>query len=113
MSFSQRRIFLLFRKKLNEDIKIAFTGLREGEKLYEELLNDSEVSKVTHHPKIKIASVKQVSYMKVDEQIEYFDHLLVKSSENDLVSHLKLMVPEYISNASRFGALDKMDSMVN
>lgn len=108
-----KRMIQLSGKKLNEDIKIAFTGLREGEKLYEELLNDSEISKVTHHPKIKIASVKQVSYMKVDEQIEYFDHLLVKSSENDLVSHLKLMVPEYISNASRFGALDKMDSMVN
>ena len=108
-----KRMIQLSGKKLDEDIKIAFTGLREGEKLYEELLNDSEVTKVTHHPKIKIASVKQDSYMKIDEQIEYFDDLLVKSSENDLVSHLKLMVPEYISNASRFGALDKMDSMVN
>src|SRR5690606_7823250 len=84
-----KRMIQLSGKKLNEDIKIAFTGLREGEKLYEELLNDSEVSKVTHHPKIKIAKVRQVPYLRIDGQIELLENLVGKGSENEIVSHIK------------------------
>lgn len=77
--------------------------------MYEELLNDSEEVKITHHPKIKIANVNQVSYLKIDGQIELFDTIMQKGNENELVRHIKLIVPEYISNASRFQVLDRMN----
>lgn len=104
-----KRMIQLSGKKFDEDIKIVFTGLRDGEKLYEELLNDSEEVKITHHPKIKIAKVRQVPYLKIDGQIELFEKILLKGSENELVSHIKALVPEFISNASRFQVLDRMN----
>ena len=104
-----KRMIQLSGQKLDEDIKIVFTGLREGEKLFEELLNNSEEVKITHHPKIKIAKVRQVSYLKIAGQIELFEKMLVKGNENELVGHLKHLVPEYISNASRFEVLDRMN----
>ena len=96
-------------KKLGEDIEVIFTGLREGEKLYEELLNDFETVKITHHPKIKIAQVLPASFNKIDGQIELFIELIAKNSENELVSHLKVIVPEFISNSSRFEILDRLN----
>jgi FlaA1/EpsC-like NDP-sugar epimerase len=104
-----KRMIQLSGKKLDEDIKIVFTGLRDGEKLYEELLNDTEEVKITHHPKIKIAKVQQVSYLKIDSQIELFEKIIQKGSENELVGHIKAVVPEYISNSSRFQVLDRMN----
>jgi FlaA1/EpsC-like NDP-sugar epimerase len=96
-------------KKEGSDIKIVFTGLREGEKLFEELLNDTEVIKFTHHPKIKIAQVAPVHFFKIEGQIELFESLIGKNSENDLVFHLKSMIPEYKSNSSRFEVLDRLN----
>lgn len=96
-------------KKFNEDIKIVYSGLRDGEKLYEELLNDSETVKITHHPKIKIAAVPYSSYNKIEGQIDLFQDMIEKGTENDLVSHLKNIVPEFISNSSRFEVLDRMN----
>ncbi|MCH6236637.1 polysaccharide biosynthesis protein [Cognataquiflexum rubidum] len=96
-------------KKVGEDIKIVYSGLREGEKLFEELLNDSEVVKFTHHPKIKIAQVSSVHFYKIEGQIEIFESLIGKNSENDLVFHLKSMIPEYKSNSSRFEVLDRLN----
>jgi len=96
-------------KKVGEDIEVVFSGLREGEKLYEELLNDFETVKITHHPKIKIAQVLPSSYHKIDGQIELFIDLVTKNSENELVSHLKVIVPEFISNSSRFEVLDRLN----
>lgn len=96
-------------KKVDEDIKIVFSGLREGEKLFEELLNDFETVKITHHPKIKIAQVLPSAYHKIDGQIDLFQNLIAKNSENELVSHLKTIVPEFISNSSRFEVLDRMN----
>jgi FlaA1/EpsC-like NDP-sugar epimerase len=104
-----KKMIQLSGKKLEEDIKIVFTGLREGEKLYEELLNDFETVKITHHPKIKIAQVAPSSYHKIDGQIELFLDLIHKNSENELVGHLKVIVPEYISNQSRFEVLDRLN----
>lgn len=96
-------------KKVDEDIKVVFSGLREGEKLFEELLNDFETVKITHHPKIKIAQVHPSSYHKIHSQIELFTDLINHNSENELVGHLKVMVPEFISNSSRFEVLDRMN----
>ena len=104
-----KKMIQLSGMKLDEDIKIVYSGLREGEKLYEELLNDSETVKITHHPKIKIAQVAPSSYHKIDGQIDLFLDLINKGSENDLVRHLKVIVPEYISNSSRFEVLDRMN----
>ena len=104
-----KRMIQLSGKKLDEDIKIVFSGLREGEKLYEELLNDSEEVKITHHPKIKIAKVRQVPYLRIDGQIELLENLVAKGSENEIVSHIKGLVPEYISKASRFEVLDRLN----
>lgn len=104
-----KKMIQLSGKKVDQDIKISFSGLREGEKLYEELLNDFETVKITHHPKIKIAQVLPAAYHKIDGQIEIFQDLIHKNSENELVSHLKVIVPEFISNSSRFEVLDRLN----
>ncbi|MCS5489103.1 polysaccharide biosynthesis protein [Algoriphagus limi] len=104
-----KKMIQLSGKKEEEDIKITFTGLREGEKLYEELLNDFETVKITHHPKIKIAQVLPSAYHKIDGQVELFQSIVLKNSENELVGHLKTIVPEFISNSSRFEVLDRMN----
>ncbi|TDQ19353.1 FlaA1/EpsC-like NDP-sugar epimerase [Algoriphagus boseongensis] len=104
-----KKMIQLSGKKVDQDIKIVFSGLREGEKLYEELLNDFETVKITHHPKIKIAQVLPSSYHRIDGQIELFQELVNKNNETDLVRHLKSLVPEYISNSSRFEVLDRMN----
>lgn len=104
-----KKMIKLSGKKVDVDIKIRFSGLREGEKLYEELLNDFETVKITHHPKIKIAQVMPSSYHRIDGQIELFQELIGKGTETDLVRHLKALVPEYISNSSRFEVLDRMN----
>ncbi|WP_194778159.1 polysaccharide biosynthesis protein [Pararhodonellum marinum] len=104
-----KKMIQLSGKMLDRDIKIVFTGLRDGEKLYEELLNDEEQVKVTHHPKIKIAKLSCGSYERVDTQILIFHDILRRNSETDLVRHIKTLVPEYISNSSRFEVLDRMN----
>lgn len=104
-----KKMIQLSGKKVDHDIKIVFSGLREGEKLFEELLNDFETVKITHHPKIKIAQVLPSSYHKIDGQIELFQDLVNKNNETDLVRHLKALVPEFISNSSRFEVLDRMN----
>jgi len=96
-------------KKVGDDISIVYTGLRDGEKLYEELLNDFETVKITHHPKIKIAQVSSVHYNKIDGQLEIFFDMVGKSSENELVFHLKSIIPEYKSRVSRFQVLDRLN----
>jgi FlaA1/EpsC-like NDP-sugar epimerase len=96
-------------KRIGEDISIVYSGLRDGEKLYEELLNDSETVKITHHPKIKIAQVSSVHYYKIDGQLEIFFDMVGKSSETDLVFHLKSIIPEYKSSVSRFQVLDRLN----
>uniref|UniRef100_UPI00404831E2 polysaccharide biosynthesis protein n=1 Tax=Algoriphagus sp. TaxID=1872435 RepID=UPI00404831E2 len=104
-----KRMIELSGKKVGEDIEIQFTGLREGEKLYEELLNDHERVQITHHPKIMIAQVNPNSYHKVRNQIELFAELIEKNNEYDMVRHLKVLVPEFISNSSRFETLDRVN----
>ncbi len=96
-------------KKVGDEIKIVFTGLRDGEKLYEELLNDSEKVKITHHPKIKIAQVSPVHYYKIESQLELFFSMVGKSNENEIVFHLKSIIPEFKSNVSRFEVLDRLN----
>lgn len=104
-----KKMIQLSGKKVNEEIKIVFTGLREGEKLFEELLNDSETVKITHHPKILIAKVQPTNFSKIETQISMFHKLIGNNSEIDIVTHLKSIVPEYVSNSSRFEILDRLN----
>lgn len=90
-----------------KDIEIVFTGLREGEKLYEELLNNSENTIRTHNQKIMIAKVNHYSYEEVNRYIELFNDLINDRNELKSVALMKELVPEYKSNYSRYEVLDK------
>jgi len=90
----------------HSEIEIVFTGLREGEKLYEELLNDKENCTNTHHTKIMIAKVIDHPFLKINSAIDEIIQLANAQKEFEMVQTMKRMVPEYISNESKFGKLD-------
>jgi FlaA1/EpsC-like NDP-sugar epimerase len=90
-----------------KDIDIVFTGLREGEKLYEELLNNFENTVRTHHDKIMIAKVQEYSYTEINKYVELFNDLVYDRNELKMVALMKELVPEYKSNYSRYEVLDK------
>ena len=88
-------------------VEIKYTGLRDGEKLYEEVLNDEEESKPTFHKKIRIAAVREYDYKEAQQQI---DALVAASHDfNDMetVRIMKQIVPEYKSQHSKYEELDK------
>lgn len=89
------------------EIEIKFTGLREGEKLYEELLNDEENCTGTHHSKIMIAKVINYSFLKINRAINEIIQCANDQNEYEMVQKMKDLVPEYISNESKFAKLDK------
>lgn len=94
----------------DKDIKIVYTGLRPGEKLYEELLNEKEKTLPTHHEKIKIAKVVSRSYKDVLVDIEGLTDLCKQGDRFKLVGKMKSMIPEFISNNSEFSKLDEAKS---
>ena len=90
-----------------KNIEIKYTGLRDGEKLYEEVLNDQEITLPTHHEKIKVAKVREYNFDEVKQQI---DQLISDSYLYDdmaTVAGMKKIVPEYVSNHSVYEKLDK------
>ncbi len=89
------------------DIKIEFTGLRHGEKLYEELLNTKEHTKPTHHEKIMIATVREYNYDEVAIRIQKLIDESHMYDQMRIVSAMKDIVPEFISKNSCFEILDK------
>lgn len=89
------------------DIKIEFTGLRHGEKLYEELLNVKELTKPTYHEKIMIATVREYDYDEVKDQIQHLIDVSYTYDQMKVVEAMKNLVPEFISKNSCFEALDK------
>jgi FlaA1/EpsC-like NDP-sugar epimerase len=91
---------------LGKDIQIEITGLRPGEKLYEELLKDQENTIPTYHPKIKIASVQLFESSYIQEQFELLKSAYNSNSDLNLVIQIKNMVKEYISNNSIYQSLD-------
>lgn len=93
--------------KEGEDIRIEFTGLRPGEKLYEEVLADTENSDPTEHDKIRVAKVREYSYKEASGQIDELTRLSKAAQINDLVKLMKKVVPEFKSANSRFAEFDK------
>lgn len=93
--------------ELGKDIEIKITGLRPGEKLYEEVISLQEKSRPTHHSKIVIAEVRNYDHQEVKVKIEELIALFSKQNNESLVGKLKELIPEYVSNNSRFEQLDQ------
>lgn len=93
---------LLSGLELGKDIQLVFTGLRPGEKLYEELLATEENTLPTHHEKILIARVKEYDFDEVTNSVIQLIDLFGDQNNIAIVSKMKEMVPEYISNNSVF-----------
>ena len=92
--------------KYPEDIDIKIIGLRPGEKIYEELLADGENSKPTYHEKIMIAKSRKLDYEKIEQKIIDLYDCNQKCQNLEIVSKIKEIVPEYVSNNSKFEVLD-------
>ncbi len=88
-------------------VEIKYTGLREGEKLYEEVLNEMENTKPTFHEKIRIAQVREYDYEEVSKEIEELVALAKLYNDMDTVRKMKEIVPEYKSNNSVYEQLDR------
>lgn len=103
-----KRMIMLSGLQPGKDIEIVFTGLRDGEKLYEELLGKKENTLPTHHEKIMIADIQRHSYPQVANYVDLFSELLNDKNELKVVALMKEIVPEFKSNYSRFEILDKV-----
>ena len=89
------------------NVEIKYTGLRPGEKLYEEVLNELEGTKPTFHEKIRIAEVREYDYAEVCKQIDDLVEISKKYDDMATVAKMKEIVPEYKSNNSIYESLDK------
>jgi len=101
-----KKTIMLSGKELGKDIEIVFTGLRDGEKLYEELLNDQENTLPTYHEKILKAQVSEYLFDEVCQHLNLLEDLMGDKNELKMVALMKEIVPEFKSNYSRFEVLD-------
>lgn len=92
-----------------KNVEIKFTGLRDGEKLFEEVLNNAEQTKPTVHPKIKVAAVREYPYEQALKNEEVLHQLSFTYDDMKIVAMMKQIVPEYKSQHSKYEALDKKD----
>ena len=90
-----------------EDIDIKITGLRPGEKLFEELLYNKAITQPTHHPKIMISKEKAKDFDEVNGKIKQIIKYASRFNDEKVVKELKELIPEFISNNSLFEVLDK------
>ncbi|MBO5720730.1 MAG: polysaccharide biosynthesis protein [Bacteroidales bacterium] len=104
-----KRMIKLSGLKPYTDIDIVETGLRPGEKLYEELLNDKEITDSTKHKRIMIGKVRKYDYDEVTPKIENLIDMAWKFNDEKIVAAMKEIIPEYISQNSKFETLDKKD----
>lgn len=93
--------------ELNKDIEIKITGLRPGEKLYEELLTNEENTLPTHHPQIMIAKVREYNFEEISEHISTLTSMFSEQNNEEIVKLMKWIVPEFRSNNSEYEKLDK------
>lgn len=101
-----KNMIILSGLRYPEDIDIKITGLRPGEKIYEELLADGENTKKTYHEKIMIAKSRRVDIVSVEKQINTLTEIKTLTQPLEIVSQIKNLIPEYISNNSTFEVLD-------
>ena len=101
-----KRMIELSGLQVDKDIEIKYTGLRPGEKLYEELLNNKENTKETPHEKIRVAAVREYDYKDVVEHINVLTELSLRVQILPMVREMKAFVPEFKSQNSRFEELD-------
>ena len=92
-------------------IEIRFTGLRDGEKLYEEVLNEDETSKPTFHPKIKIAQVRAYDYADANLRIDALVRACAVEGDMQIVKRMKEIVPEFKSQHSKYEVLDEQSEI--
>lgn len=97
----------------NQDIQIEYTGLRPGEKLYEELLNDLENTVPTHHHKIMVAKVMVYDYEDVSKKVQELIDTACYYQDKEVVKLMKKLVPEFKSNNSIYEELDKLEVIEN
>lgn len=102
-----KRMIMLSGMKPGVDIQIVETGLRPGEKLYEELLNDKETTIPTNNSKIMIAKVRTYDFDTIHSRIDTLVELADAGEVHDMVHLMKEIVPEYISNNSQFESIDQ------
>lgn len=102
-----RRMIELSGFKPDVDIPIVYTGLRPGEKLYEEVLSNVENTEPTAHAKIRIARVREYDYQEADKAVDKLEMLSREVMIPEMVKYMKQIVPEYVSNNSRFEEFDK------
>lgn len=89
-----------------KNIEIKYTGLRDGEKLYEEVLNDAEQTKPTVHPKIKVAAVREYPYELALKNEKDLYEISLRYDDMAIVKKMKEIVPEYKSRHSKYEVLD-------
>lgn len=92
------------------NVEIKYTGLREGEKLYEEVLNENENTKPSFHKKIRIAMVRNYEYEDAERDIEELCQIAAQYDDMATVKKMKDIVPEYVSKHSRYEVLDKKEA---
>ena len=102
-----RRMIYLAGFKPDVDIKIEYSGLRPGEKLYEEVLSNSENTLPTNHSRIRIAMVREYDYAEALSGVDELERLSREVEINDMVRLMKQIVPEFLSKNSRFEQFDK------
>ncbi|TXE20234.1 polysaccharide biosynthesis protein [Psychroserpens burtonensis] len=101
-----KNMIILSGLRFPEDIDIQICGLRPGEKIYEELLADGENTRSTYHEKIMIARTKQIDVLSISDKISNLCTISSKSQNLEIVALIKDIVPEYISNNSKYEVLD-------
>jgi FlaA1/EpsC-like NDP-sugar epimerase len=102
-----RKMIRLSGLKEDKDIKITYTGLRPGEKIYEELLNDKENTLPTYHSQIMIARVRNHEFSEVEQKIQHLIDIVKEYDNYKIVSYMKEIVPEFKSANSVYEKLDK------
>lgn len=106
-----RKMIKLSGMTVGKDIQLEFTGLRPGEKLYEELLSAEESTIPTHHDRIMIAKVREYNFEDVTSDINYLEELNRNTDHLAIVAQMKKIVPEFISQNSIFSQLDNKENI--
>lgn len=109
-----KQMIVLAGLRVNEDIKIIETGLRPGEKLYEELLNDKEKTIATSHDKIMIAKVRKYNFADIEYTISHIINNAEDGNIHDMIYEIKTLIPEYVSANSEYELIDReIDNLKN